>query len=175
MRGHPKNEEPIVWVLLLRQDDPRKCSAAKMARHRLAKSIFRIRQIPRDAIVLDPFASEILLPRDRDLAQKGGVVAIDCSWEKIQGAFAMQMPGQSRRLPTLLAGNPVNYAKVHKLSSVEAIAAALIVMGFRENAVRLLGLFKWGDSFLALNDQPLQAYSTADSATAMSQAESQFF
>jgi pre-rRNA-processing protein TSR3 len=161
--------------MLLRQDDPRKCSAAKMARHGLAKSIFRIRQIPRNGIVLNPFASEILLPRDKDLAQRGGVVAIDCSWERIQGAFAIHIPGQNRRLPTLLAGNPVNYAKAGKLSSVEAIASALIVMGFRENAARLLGLFKWGDSFMALNEQPLQAYSTADSVTAMSEAESQFF
>jgi pre-rRNA-processing protein TSR3 len=161
--------------MLLRQDDPRKCSAAKIARHGLAKSIFRIRQIPRNAIVLNPFAPEILLPRDKDLAQEGGVVAIDCSWERIQGAFGIHMPGQNRRLPALLAGNPVNYAKVGKLSSVEAISAALIVMGFRENAARLLGVFKWGDTFLALNEQPLQAYSTADTVTAMSEAESQFF
>jgi pre-rRNA-processing protein TSR3 len=85
------------------------------------------------------------------------------------------MQGEARRLPTLLAANPVNYAKPHKLSSAEALAAALIVMGFRETAVRLLGLFKWGDTFLTLNDQPLRYYSSANNMTAMLEAEAQFF
>lgn len=175
MRDHSRNDEPVVYVLLLKQDDPRKCTAAKMARHRSAKPIFRVRQIPSGAIVLDPFASEVLLPRDKALAKQNGVVAVDCSWERVQGAFAMRMRGEGRRLPTLLAANPVNYAKPHKLSSAEALAAALIVMGFGESAARLLGLFKWGKSFLTLNDQPLRSYSLADNAKAMLEAEAQFF
>jgi len=175
MREDPHDDEPTVYVLLLKQDDPRKCTAAKMARHGLARPIFRMRQIPRRSIVLNPFAEDILLPQDRSLAEENGLVAVDCSWERVQGAFAIRMGGQGRKLPTLLAANPVNYAKPHKLSSVEALAAALIVMGFRESAARLLGLFKWGESFLTLNDQPLRAYSSVSSATAMSEAEAEFF
>ena len=75
----------------------------------------------------------------------------------------------------MLAANPVNYAKQHKLSSVEALAAALMVMGFRESAARLLNLFKWGETFLTLNSEPLEAYSLASDAKAMSDAEAQFF
>ena len=175
MRDHPDNDQPAVYVLLLKQDDPRKCTAAKMARHGFAKPLFRLRQVPRRSIVLNPFASEILLPCDRNLAQENGLVVVDCSWEKVQSAFAIRMQGEARRLPTLLAANPVNYAKPHKLSSAEALAAALIVMGFREAAVRLLGLFKWGETFLTLNDQPLRYYSSANSTTAMLEAEAQFF
>jgi pre-rRNA-processing protein TSR3 len=175
LRDHPSGSEPAVYVLLLKQDDPRKCSAAKLARHRLAKPIFLMKQIPGRSIVLNPFASEILLPRDRVLAQRNGVVVVDCSWERVQAAFALRMRGEGRRLPTLLAANPVNYAKPHKLSSVEALAAALIVMGFKEVGVRLLGLFKWGETFLTLNDQPLQHYSLVDDSTGMTEAEAQFF
>jgi pre-rRNA-processing protein TSR3 len=165
----------VVYVLLMKQDDPRKCTAAKIARHRLAKPLFRVKQIPARSIVLNPFASEVLLPRDRILAQQNGLVVVDCSWERVHGAFALRMRGEGRRLPTLLAANPVNYAKPHKLSSVEALAAALTVMGFKEAAVRLLALFKWGETFLTLNDQPLRHYSSVNDSMAMSEAEAQFF
>jgi pre-rRNA-processing protein TSR3 len=167
--------QPAVYVLLLKQDDPRKCTASKIARHRLAKPLFKIRQIPPRSIVLNPFASKVLLPSDRSLAEQNGLVAVDCSWEKIQTAFRVQMRGEARRLPTLLAANPVNYAKHHKLSSVEALAAALSIMGFREIAVRLLSLFKWGVTFLTLNSEPLESYSLAGNVKAMVDAESQFF
>ena len=125
--------------------------------------------------MLNPFSSETLLPQDRRLLQENGLVAVDCSWEKVQGAFAMRTRGEPRKLPTLLAANPVNYAKKHKLSSVEALAASLIITGFRETAVRLLGLFKWGETFLTLNDQPLQSYSSANTPAEMLEAEAQFF
>jgi ribosome biogenesis protein Tsr3 len=48
-------------------------------------------------------------------------------------------------------------------------------MGFRESAARLLGLFKWGESFLTLNDQPLRSYSLARDVKAMLEAEAQYF
>jgi pre-rRNA-processing protein TSR3 len=164
-----------VYVLLLKQDDPRKCTAAKMARLRLAKPLFRLRQIPRGAVVLNPFAGEVLLPGDRGLVLENGLVVVDCSWERVQGAFEIRMRGEGRRLPTLLAANPVNYAKAGKLSSLEAVAAALMVVGFRERGVGLLGLFKWGESFLTLNREPLGAYALAGSAGAMGEAEALFF
>ena len=164
-----------MYVLLLKQDDPRKCTAAKIVRLRLAKPLFRIRQIPSRAIVLNPFAYETLLPQDRRLIQENGLVGVDCSWEKVQGAFAMRTRGEPRKLPALLAANPVNYAKKHKLSTVEALAATLMITGFKESAVKLLGLFKWGETFLTLNDQPLQSYSTTNTPAEMSEAEAQFF
>jgi len=125
--------------------------------------------------VLNPFAPRILLPNDRGLVEENGLIAVDCSWEKVQGAFVAGMRGEGRRLPTLLAANPVNYSKPHKLSSAEALAAALIVTGFRDSAVRLLSLFKWGETFLTLNDQPLRSYSLASDTKAMLDAEAQYF
>jgi pre-rRNA-processing protein TSR3 len=73
--------------------------------------------------------------------------------------------GTSRCLPILIAGNPVNYGKLTKLSTVEAIAAALYIGGFKEEAEKLLSIFPWGHTFFELNQMLLDNYVTAkDSA-----------
>jgi pre-rRNA-processing protein TSR3 len=166
---------PNVYVVLLKQDDPRKCTAAKLTKFRMAIPIYRLGRIPRNAIVLNPFAGDILLPDNRTQAIASGLVAVDCSWEKAGHAFLKRLPGIQRRLPTLLAANPVNYAKAHKLSSAEALAAAMQIMGFGGRARELLRLFKWGEGFLTLNSEPLESYSTARSMSEMSQSESLYF
>jgi pre-rRNA-processing protein TSR3 len=68
-------------------------------------------------------------------------------------------------LPILIAGNPTNYAKATKLSTVEAIAGALYIAGFRVEAEKVLSIFVWGHTFWELNKELLEAYSLAkDSA-----------
>lgn len=161
-----------VFVLLLKQDDPHKCSAAKLAKFGLAKALFRVKQIPKESLILNPIADHILLPIDRT---RRNLIAIDCSWEKAQSEFRRNLPGLARRLPTLLAANPTNYAKRHKLSSAEALAAASYIMGHNEIAVKLLSLFKWGNTFLTLNRELLEAYSSAASEDEMLEVESEFF
>ena len=164
-----------VYVLMLKQDDPHKCTAAKLAKFGFARALFRIRQIPRESLVLNPMASRVILPNERNRGNNCGLVAIDCSWERAQAEFRRGFPGLPRRLPTLLAGNPTNYATKHKLSSVEALAAASFILGFKDVAVKLLSLFKWGNTFLTLNNDLLEAYSTASSEEELSEIESQFF
>ena len=166
---------PRVYVLLLQQDDPKKCTAAKLAKFRLATPLHRLRQVPGQALVLSPFAESVLLPNDRLRSIQSGLVAIDCSWERADDVLALRLPGSGRRLPTLLAANPTNYAKPHKLSSVEALAAALYIVGFKNETTKLLSLFKWGETFLTLNAQPLEAYSLATNQETMQSAESQYF
>jgi pre-rRNA-processing protein TSR3 len=147
----------------------------KLARLRYATPLFRTRQIPRKSIALNPFAARILTPLDRGFVNQGGLVAIDCSWEKVQNAFAIRIFGENRRLPTLIAANPVNYGKPHKLSSVEALAAALHITGFREKASELLSILKWGPTFLTLNHEPLDSYASAADEKAILAVESEFF
>ena len=166
---------PRVYVLLLKQDDPRKCTAAKLARFRFATPLYRLKQVPKRCIVLNPFAPHVLLHGDGSLAERNGILAVDCSWERVEKAFAIRIPGQARRLPPLLASNPVNYAKIHKLSSAEALAAALYIMGFKDSASRLLTLFKWGEGFFSLNSELLESYCAALTEKDLLQAQTEFF
>jgi len=166
--------DPQIYVLLLRQDDPRKCTAARLTRFGVAKPLYRIRQIPHDGLMLNPMASRVILPNDRNRVTLK-LIAIDCSWERAQTIFSRRLPGLGRRLPTLLAANPTNYSKRCKLTSAEALAAASYILGFKEVAVKLLSLFKWGNTFLTLNNEPLNEYSLAVSEREMIRAESDFF
>jgi pre-rRNA-processing protein TSR3 len=47
----------------------------------------------------------------------------------------------------MLAANPTNYSKLGKLSSVEALAGSLFVLGCQNNVFDLLKKFKWGSMF----------------------------
>ena len=51
----------------------------------------------------------------------------------------------------MLAANPTNYAKLGKLSSVEALAGALYILSEKELAAKMMDKFKWGHTFLELN------------------------
>lgn len=175
MRNASGSGKPRVYVLLLKQDDPLKCTASKLVRFRLATPLHRVRQVPRWSLVLNPSATRMLTPSDAPAGVNFGIVAVDCSWEKADRVFAIRLPGQGRCLPALLAANPVNYGKLRKLSSVEALAASLHIMGFREMAAKLLAPFKWGGTFLTLNQQPLDVYASVGTPEAMLDAETQFF
>ena len=90
------------------------------------------------------------------------IVAVDCSWEKAEDTFSMIKKGmRSRALPFLVAANPVNYGHPYKLTTVEALASTLVILGKRQQAESLLNLFSWGPHFLHLNKQPLADYQSA--------------
>jgi len=171
-----EDEGPVkVFIFHMKQDDPKKCTSAKLLRLHLARPVFRLSNIPDRAIVLNPAAENVLTPRDRTLVEKEGLVAIDCSWEKADQVFERSFPGANRRLPLLLAGNPTNYATLSKLSSLEALAAALYITGFKAQAQRLLSIFKWGSTFSSLNEQPLEDYSKAEDSREIVELERAFF
>jgi len=147
-----------VQVLMFRQDDPKKCTAAKIVKFKLATSV---RKTLSNTLLLDPFAQKTLLRRDASLVDS--ITGIDCSWELAGKTFTKKFSGIARKLPPLLAGNPVNYSKLNKLTTVEAIAGAAFIMGFESLAQDLLGKFKWGHTFYELNQNLLEDYSKANS------------
>ncbi len=145
-------------VLMFYQDDPKKCTAAKMVKFGLVKSI---KKISSASLVLDPFSEHFLLPKDRPLINS--IVGIDCSWNLAEKAFSKKFGGIKRKLPPLLAGNPVNYAKLNKLTTAEAISGAMYILGFKKEALELLDKFKWGHTFYELNRNLLDEYSKMNS------------
>jgi pre-rRNA-processing protein TSR3 len=121
--------------------------------------------LPKRAIVLNPFAEIAFSPADRQRIKDFGVVALDCSWEHARKVLSGHVKGTSRCLPILIAGNPVNFGKPTKLTTAEAIAAALYVSGFKKESKELLSIFTWGHTFFELNGMLLDNYAMAkDSA-----------
>ncbi len=141
---------------MFNQDDPAKCTAAKLVKFGMAQ---QVRKTSQKSVILNPFSEEFILKVDGNRIDS--ITAIDCSWALAQKMFFRRFDGLSRRLPPLLAGNPVNYAKIGKLTTAEAIAAALYIMGFNDQADSVLNKFKWGHTFYELNQNLLREYSGA--------------
>jgi pre-rRNA-processing protein TSR3 len=167
-------EIPKVLILRLPGCDPRKCSALKLARHNLVHLLKHPRQIRGQPIILSPFSEKAFSPEDRDHALQHGILVLDCSWESAETIFQKPLRGVPRCLPYLVAANPVNYGRVGKLSSVEAAASALYILGFTSQAEKLLGIFKWGPHFLQLNFEPLEDYRTATNSVEIIRRQQQF-
>jgi len=147
------------------QDDPKKNTALRLNRRGFARIVSKIRFLPKRSLVLNPFGEIALSPADRERIEQFGLAALDCSWEHAQKVMGEHVKGTSRCLPILIAGNPVNFGKLTKLTTVEAIAAALYIAGFKKEAEDILSIFTWGHTFLELNKMLLDNYVTAkDSA-----------
>ncbi len=163
--------KPLVYMM--RQDDPFKCTAAKLVKFRLVEPVRTIRS---NWIVLNPYASDFLLKSDATVADY--ICAIDCSWEKADGEFKHQRiiaGGIGRKLPPLLAANPINYSKLGKLSSAEALAGALYILGQKDQAAELMDKFKWGHTFLELNANLLEDYAQAQKQQEIPEIVVQYF
>ncbi len=143
--------EPQLFCLHYRECDPKKCTALKLNKLHLIKIIRRIEGKLKNAVILNPFSEVEITLDDRDRILYYGLVVIDCSWKKILN-FKRFNEGVGRRLPDLVAANPINYGKWGKLSSVEALAAALIIAGFDEHAEQILSKFSWGPEFYKINE-----------------------
>jgi pre-rRNA-processing protein TSR3 len=150
-----------ILIYHAKQCAPKACTAAKLKKFDLAHVFYTPGKIPGNSIVLSPFSEKVISKEDAKHT-KNGLVALDCSWKHAEGVFAkVKKPLVQRALPLLVAANPVNYGKVSKLSTVEALASALYILGHQDQAEMLLGKFKWGPGFLNLNKDLLKSYSKA--------------
>jgi len=144
------------------EDDPKKCSARKLHKFGFAKLEKNIRRMPKHAILLNPFAKKSLSKEDERTAKENGILAIDCSWKNAEKSFdELAQDSISRALPFVVAVNPVNYGKALKLTTLEAFAAALYILGHVEQAKEILNIYKWSPHFLELNKNPLEDYRMA--------------
>ena len=141
--------------------DPKKCTVKKLERAGLIRIVTRISAIPRNSLLLDPTAEQALSPAD--LAVKS-ITVLDCSWEVLDTG-SLRSWRIRRALPFLVAANPVNFGKPCMLSSVEALAAALYILGEEQQAHDILGKMSWGIRFLEVNKEPLKLYAAAKNST----------
>jgi pre-rRNA-processing protein TSR3 len=167
-------------IIHLEQDDPKKCTARKLASRELATLHFSTRRPPRRGYLLDPSSGIILGPDDLPLIEKGAsLVALDCSWKRLTESLAKIKSSsprlEGRTLPLVLAANPISWGKPGRLSTVEALATCLILLNKEEQARNILRPFAWGEQFLILNAEPLAAYKDAESREQLIELQWEFF
>lgn len=173
---------PLAWeppcrlvVYWARQDDPKKNTAVRLARAGLIELVEQPAGLPRRALLLDPTARRALSRADRDHVMRHGLGAVDCSWARVSATYREIRRGyEPRALPFLVAANPTRFGRPFELSTVEALAASLMILGFQEEAKILLGPFKWGPTFLDVNREPLAEYAKARTSEEVVEAQGLF-
>ena len=124
--------------------------------------------------MLNPLSKIAFSPADRERIENFGLAALDFSWEHAEKTLFKNVRGTSRCLPYLIAGNPVNFGKPTKLSTVEALAAALYIAGFKEESNQLLSIYTWGHTFMELNNERLEKYAKAKDSTEVVKLQGRF-
>ncbi len=151
-----------LYIFDRRECDPRKCTAKKLIREDYAEKLKYEDGLGKGGVYLSPLAERALSPEDKETAQQGGIRAIDCTWE---GADE-EIPrfDNERALPYLVAVNPVNYGKPFQLTTVEALAGALYILGEEDQSKEILSRFNWGEHFFQMNEEPLEEYKEAENS-----------
>ena len=172
-------EDVPLHVIHLNQDDPKKCTARRMDSLGFVKTHDSLDGVPRRGFLLEPKSDTILGGRDKEMISLGcSLVVLDCSWKKVDdslGRLSGNTMLEGRVLPLLLAANPVSWGKVGRLSSAEALAASLAILGRWEQARKILEPFQFGEHFLSLNKEPLEEYEKATSKDSIKDLEKEFF
>ncbi len=161
-----------VVVYYTAQDDPRKNTALRMKKHGHARIVDDIKKVPRQSVLLNPFAKKALSKEDLPTMQRQGLVALDCSWAQAEAAFPLlQGEVRSRALPFLVAGNPAKYGTPFELSTIEAVCAALHIVGETRRAKQILRCVPWADTFWKVNAEPLADYALCESSKEIVEAQ----
>ena len=97
---------PKLLYAYLGQDDPRKSTMKKLERFGMVIKV-PVTKASR-TLSLTPYADLYLLPSDRELALKTGLLLIDGSWNRIASIENLRLR-YPRKLPLLVPVNPVNF------------------------------------------------------------------
>jgi pre-rRNA-processing protein TSR3 len=181
-RSHRGRAALRLLIVLAGEDHPKACTGRRLLRWKRALRVPREGASFPQPIVLDPYSPTPLSAADLKTAERGGVLAVDCSWNRLasrgafpQAAVGARSRGTHRRLPILIAANPQHYGRVAELNTVEALSAALSILGRVEEAEGLLDGFRGGTEFLEVNRKRLERYRLAASAAEVTTAEKFLF
>ncbi|KAK9822515.1 hypothetical protein WJX74_000149 [Apatococcus lobatus] len=148
----------------LGQCDKAKCTGTRLVRQGAMQELRLGQVFP--GVVLSPKGSKCVSREDADLIQRKGLAVVDCSWNRLEDVpFARTRGVAPRLLPWLVAANPVNYGRPCKLSCAEAVAAALIICGEHAAGAGVMDRFRWGHSFMSLNEELLRRYAECQTSS----------
>lgn len=159
-------------ILDYRECDQDKCTARKLIDKKLAERLVNDRDLGKGGIYLNPLAEKAISPEDRPEAEEGGIKAIDCTWTEAEDKIPQYENG--RALPYLVAVNPINYGNAFQLTTVEALAGALYILGKKEKAEEILSVFNWGEQFFKMNEEPLEEYREAENSREIIEIQEQY-
>nr|WP_048055720.1 DUF367 family protein [Methanotorris igneus] len=150
-----------LYIYHANQCNPKKCTALKMGKLGKAIILKNPYKIPKNSILLNPYAEKSVSVEDRPIIEKYGVTALDCSWKEAEKIFKKVSTKNQRSLPFLIAANPINYGKPCQLSTLEAFVATLYIANYKNDALSLLNGFKWAETFIKINEELLERYANA--------------
>jgi len=169
-------------VLLTGEDHPKACTGRRLLRWGRVRPFSSADSHSADPVVLDPYAPTPLSRADAETAQRGGLLVVDCSWNRLsaRGSFPAQdgplrLGRIHRRLPVLVAANPQHYGRITQLTTAEAFCGALAVLGRPAEATRVIAGFAGGNEFLEINRTRLDRYLQALGPDEILAAERELF
>ena len=158
-----RSRRPIArYVLVVGDDHPKACTGRRLLRQGLALPP-PPRNLERGPVLLDPFAPDPLSGADLGAAEREGIAAVDCSWNRLSERGQLRGrrgtgTGLPRRLPLLVATNPQHFGRIGQLNTVEALGAALYLLDRPSEAKELLQGFAGGEALLEVNRHRLERY-----------------
>lgn len=176
---NPTAEFPVrLFLWFAGEDDPRACTGRKLLRRGLVREVHGSEPELLRAVLLDPSAREPLGSYDSRYVHQHGLLAVDCSWNRFagRGRYPAGAPWlgrlkNRRRLPWLMAANPQHFGRIGELTTAEAFAASLWLLGETGAASSVLRPFAGGLYFFTLNETRLQSYAVAGSPDELSDVE----
>ena len=155
------------------QCDPKHCSGHWLAQHGYVKRLAVGTTF--QGLALSHHGQRVISRADRDMVLAHGLVVLDCSWNRTDEISVSKLKCNAHvLLPFLVAANNINYGRPYKLNDAEAFAAALVIVGLREEAEQLLESFSYGDEFFKINHDVLEAYAACSTTEEVVKAQEKY-